>query len=421
MKTLTCPNCGTEIPLEEAVTHQIREELQRELQAKSTEREKAFADRELELAHLRTQFEKRTQSLDAEIEQRVRAQSDELCKQARKEAENSFALNLEHLRIELGEKDKKLAEATKNELELRMKQRELESRQRAVDLEVARKVDAGLEKVREEARRTATEEQHLHLSEKEKVINDLRREIVALKQKAEQGSQQLQGEVLEIELESLLKQRFPTDAIVPVSKGVRGADLLHRVRTISGRECGTIAWETKRTRNWAQSWIPKLKEDQRSQAAEIAVLVTEALPDGVRTFELIDGVWVTTPSCAMALATALRQGLVSVANERLAANGKTDKMEQLYEYLAGTEFRQKIEAIVEGFVTMKTDLESEKRALAKIWARREKQIEQVITNTALMYGNVQGIIGQSTLPEIQCLALAGLPENDDILETGESG
>jgi hypothetical protein len=148
MKTLTCPNCGTEIPLEEAVTHQIREELQRELQAKSTEREKAFADRELELAHLRTQFEKRTQSLDAEIEQRVRAQSDELCKQARKEAENSFALNLEHLRIELGEKDKKLAEATKNELELRMKQRELESRQRAVDLEVARKVDAGLEKVR---------------------------------------------------------------------------------------------------------------------------------------------------------------------------------------------------------------------------------------------------------------------------------
>ena len=253
------------------------------------------------------------------------------------------------------------------------------------------------------------------------MINDLRREIVALKQKAEQGSQQLQGEVLEIELESLLKQRFPTDAIVPVSKGVRGADLLHRVRMISGRECGTIAWETKRTRNWAQSWIPKLKEDQRSQAAEIAVLVTEALPDGVRTFELIDGVWVTTPSCAMALATALRQGLVSVANERLAANGKTDKMEQLYEYLAGTEFRQKIEAIVEGFVTMKTDLESEKRALAKIWARREKQIEQVITNTALMYGNVQGIIGQSTLPEIQCLALAGLPENDDILETGESG
>jgi hypothetical protein len=419
MKTLTCPNCGTEIPLEEAVTHRIRDELQRDFQAEFAKREKAFVDRELKLAHLQSQLEKRSQGLDAEIERRVMAQSDELRQQARREAENSLGLKLQELHMELSEKDKKLAEATKNELGLRMKQRELESRQQAMELEVARKVDAGLEKVREEARRITAEEQRLHLIEKEKVINDLRREIALLKQKSEQGSQQLQGEVLELELESLLNQRFPTDAIVPVSKGVRGADLLQLVRTISGRECGTIVWETKRTRNWSQSWIPKLKGDQRTQAAEIAVLVTEALPDGVRAFELIDGVWVTAPSCAMALATALRQGLVSVANERLAADGKTGKMEQLYEYLAGTEFRQKIEAIVEGFVTMKTDLESEKRAFAKIWARREKQIERVITNTALMYGNVQGIIGQSTLPEIQCLTLNGLPESNGAPENEE--
>jgi len=186
-------------------------------------------------------------------------------------------------------------------------------------------VDAGLEKAREEARRIATEEQHLHLSEKEKVIYDLRREIVAFKQKAEQGCQQLQGEVLEIDLESLLERRFPTDAIVPVSKGVRGADLLQLVRTISGRECGTIAWETKRTRNWTQSWIPKLKEDQRSQAAEIAVLVTEALPDGVRTFELVDGVWVTTPSCAMALATARRKHF-----SQLRCSVSTPKFHRIY-------------------------------------------------------------------------------------------
>jgi hypothetical protein len=229
----------------------------------------------------------------------------------------------------------------------------------------------------------------------------------------------LQGEVFQRELESLLKQRFPADAIVPVSKGIRGPDLLQLVRTISGRECGTIVWEAKRTRNWAQSWIAKLKEDQRTQAAEIAVLVTEVLPNGIPTFELIDGVWVTTPSCAMALATALRQGLVSVATERMAADGKTDKMEQLYEYLAGTEFRQKIEAIVEAFVTMKTELESEKRAFTKIWARREKQIERVVTNTALMYGNIQGIIGQSSLPEIQSLALGPSPEGNGSSESGE--
>ncbi|MBV8277901.1 MAG: DUF2130 domain-containing protein [Verrucomicrobia bacterium] len=419
MKTLTCPNCGIEIPLEEAVTHRIREELQREFQADFAKREKAFAERELNLARTQAQLEKRSESLDAEIERRVLAQSNELLKQARREAETSLGFKLQEVNAQLNEKEKKLAEATKNELELRMKQRALESRQQALDLEVARRVDAGLEQVRDETRRTAAEEQRLHLSEKEKVINDLRREIVALKQKSEQGSQQLQGEVLELELESLLNQRFPTDAIVPVSKGVRGADLLQLVKTISGGECGAIIWETKRTRNWTQTWIPKLKDDQRTQAAEIALLVTEALPNGVRTFELIDGVWVTTPSCAMALATALRQGLISVANERLAADGKSGKMEQLYEYLAGTEFRQKIEAIVEAFVTMKADLESEKRAFAKIWARREKQIERVITNTALMYGNVQGIIGQSALPEIQCLTLNGLPASNDVLETTE--
>jgi hypothetical protein len=219
-----------------------------------------------------------------------------------------------------------------------------------------------------------------------------------------------------MEVESLLKQKFFSDEIVPISNGVRGADLLHRVRTASGLTCGTIIWETKRTRNWTQSWIAKLKEDQHTQKAEIAVLVTQALPCEVGAFEFIDGVWVTDPPSAIGLATALRQGLVSVANSRLAADGKTGRMEQLYEYLAGIEFRQKVEAIVEAFMTMKNDLENEQRAFAKIWARREKQIGQVITNMAVMYGGIQGIVGQSTLPEIECLEL---PEDGDISLTGE--
>jgi hypothetical protein len=180
MKTLTCPNCGTEIPLEEAVTHRIREELQHEFQAEFARREKSFANRELKLAQVQAQLEKRTETIDTEIEQRVVAQLVELRKQARQEAAASLELKLQELRTELSEKEKKLAEATKNELELRMKQRELEARQQALDLEVARKIDAGLQQVCEEARKIATEEQRLHLSEKEKVINDLRREIVAL-------------------------------------------------------------------------------------------------------------------------------------------------------------------------------------------------------------------------------------------------
>lgn len=417
MKTLTCPNCGTEIPLEEAVTHRIREELQREFQVAAAKQEKTLADRELQLTRLQAQLEKRSENVDQEVERRVSARSAQVRKEAHRDAETTLGLKLQELQLELGEKDKKLAEATKNELELRIKQRELESRQQTLDLEVARKVDIDREKIRQDAIRTATEEQRLRLSEKEKVIDDLQQQILLLKQKAEQGSQQLQGEVFELQLESLLKQRFPGDEIVPVSKGVRGADLLQQVKTICGRQCGTIVWETKRTRNWSQSWIAKLKEDQRAQTAEIAVLVTEALPDGVRAFEFVEGVWVTAPSCAIALATALRQGLLSVANARLGADGKTSKMEQLYGYFAGTEFRQKIEAIVEAFLAMKIDLDSEKRAFTKIWARREKQIEQVITNTALMYGGIQGIVGQSTLPEIQCLALPSSLESSETLTT----
>ena len=416
MKTLTCPRCGTEIPLEEAVTHQIREELVHEFQARSVQREQAYVEREAKLAILQTQLEESRETLDQEIERRIHAQTDQLRAQARKQAETALELQLQDLRVELGEKEKKLAEATRAELEMRKKQRELESRQQALDLEVARKVDEEREKIRRDAAAVAVEEQHLRLSEKVKLIAELQKEIEALKQKAQQGSQRLQGEVLELEVESLLKQKFFTDELVPISNGVRGADLLHRVRTASGLMCGTIIWETKRTRNWMQSWIAKLKEDQRAQKAEIAVLVTQALPCGVGAFEFIDGVWVTNPPSAIGLATALRQGLVSVANSHLAADGKTGKMEQLYEYLAGTEFRQKVEAIVEAFVTMKNDLENEQRAFAKIWARRERQIGQVTTNMALMYGGIQGIVGQSTLPEIECLQL---PEGDDISSTGE--
>jgi hypothetical protein len=416
MKTLTCPNCNTQIPLEEAVTHQIREELQREFQAAAAKRDQALSDRELKLAGMQADLNRRKESLDEEIEQRLRAEADQIRANAKKQIESAFEMQLRDLRAELSEKEQKLGEATKFELELRKKQRDLESRQQALTLEVARSVDQELEKIRQEATRAAAEEQQLRLSEKEKLISELQTQIEVLKQKAQQGCQRLQGEVLELEIESLLEQKFPSDEIVPISNGVRGADLLQRVRTASGCACGTIIWETKRTQNWAQNWIAKLKQDQRAQKAELAVLVTQSLPCGVKAFEFMDGVWVTDPSSATGLAMALRQGLVSLANLRLAADGKAGKAEQLYEYLAGTEFRQKIEAIVEAFMAMQIDLESEKRAFAKIWARREKQIGQVLTNTALMYGGIQGIVGRATLPEIACLEL---PESDGPSTTGE--
>jgi hypothetical protein len=222
---------------------------------------------------------------------------------------------------------------------------------------------------------------------------------------AEQGSMQLQGEVLELDIENQLRTAFVHDLVEEVSKGIRGADVQHSVRTNSGNACGMILWETKRTKNWSGGWIDKLKEDMRASKAELAVLVSQILPDGVKHFGLVDGVWVCDYISALPLAAALRSGLINAAMARLAETGKAGKMEELYAYLCSHEFRQHIEAVVESFVAMQDDLLRERRAMEKAWGAREKQITRAIQHTAQLYGSIQGIAGSAALPEIKTLQL----------------
>ena len=244
-------------------------------------------------------------------------------------------------------------------------------------------------------------------------MESMRKQIEELRRKAEQGSQQLQGEVQELELEEILRAAFPFDSIEPVPKGIRGADVLQKVHNQSGHFCGTILWESKQTKAWSDAWIAKLKDDQREVKAEIAVILTTTLPKGVDAFNQVDGVWITNYKSLMGLTTALRINLIQLSNTKLASVGKGEKMEALYNYLSGVEFRQRIEAIVEAFSTMKQDLDQEKRAMTKIWAKREKQIERVVTSTAGMYGDIQGIVGAS-LPELKGLELRALTEGEEI-------
>lgn len=227
---------------------------------------------------------------------------------------------------------------------------------------------------------------------------------------------QTQGEVLELDLESLLKSQFPVDEIEPVPKGIKGADIVQRVHDRGGRFCGTIIWESKHTKAWNDGWLSKLKDDQREVKAEIAVLVTETMPKGIERFSQVGGVWVTSYVLSIALASVLRTSLIDLAQLKSSLVGKSEKMEVLYNYLSGSEFRQRIEAIVESFQSMKEDLEQEKRATVKMWAKREKQIERVVTNTAGMYGDMEGIIGTS-LPHIRSLELT---EGSVSLKTEES-
>jgi hypothetical protein len=232
----------------------------------------------------------------------------------------------------------------------------------------------------------------------------MQRQIEELKRKAEQGSQQLQGEVLELELEATLRAHFPRDVIEPVGKGEFGGDVLQRVIGPAGQPCGTILWETKRTKNWSDGWLAKLRGDQRAAGAELAVLVSKALPKGVDTFGYVDTIWVTDFPVIVPLAIALRQSLIEIAGARKAQAGQATKMELVYQYLTGAKFRHRVEAIVEKFSDMQGDLDRERKAMTRLWAKREAQIQGVIESTVGMYGDLQGIAGKA-FQEIEGLAI----------------
>jgi len=303
--------------------------------------------------------------------------------------------------------DAKLAEAQKAQVALIKKQRELDDARRELELTVEKRVQEGLDATRQQAKKEAEAEQKLKVLEKEQTIAAMQKQIEDLKRRAEQGSQQLQGEVQELELENLLRTKFPFDAIEPVPKGEFGGDILHRVIGTGGQRGGTILWEFKRTKNWNDAWLVKLRGDQRTAKAEIAVIVSQALPKGIETFEQVDGVWVTHPRAALPVAAILRQSLLEISLARQASEGQQTKTEMIYQYLTGPRFRQRVEAIVEAFSTMQEDLDKERKAIMKQWAKREAQIERVMGATVGMYGDLQGIAGKS-LQEIEGLELKAL-------------
>jgi len=408
---IICPKCSNKIPLTETLFNQIKESLRKEYEAKVNEKEKEIIRREEMLAKERKSLEDSKKAIGQQVEEKLKAEMERLKQEAKKEAETALSLELKDLREQNAEKNKKLEEAQKAELELRKKTRELEEQKKSMELEVARKIDEERNKIKQNALELFGEEHRLKDMEKDKKISDMLKTIEELKRKGEQGSIQTQGEVMELDMESILKSKFPSDEISPVPKGIRGADILQKVHNQSGQYCGTIAWESKSTKAWSDSWISKLKDDQREVKAEIAVIVSKVLPEGVSAFTNMEGVWLTNPTLVGSLAEVLRTGLIQVSQTKLSTVGKNEKMEVLYNYLSGAEFKQKVEAIVEAFKTMKEDLDKEKRAMTSIWAKREKQIERVIMNTAGMYGDMQGIIGAS-MPEIKMLEI-GTAEGAD--------
>lgn len=401
---IVCPNCGHEFELSEALTARIRDHLKAELLQEVARREAEVRKRNERLKALEEELARGRAALEEELEKRLRAKLAEAEKAAASRLEADYGLKLREMQTALAEKEASIRAFREQELALRNKQRKLEEEREALQLEVARKIDAEREAIRAEALRRAAEEHRLKDLEKDKVIQDLKTALEEMKRRAEQGSMETQGEVLELDFEARLKSAFLHDDIRPVPKGIRGADLIHTVRNPSGAACGVVLWETKNTKAWSAGWIPKLKDDMIATRATLAILVSVVLPEGVRRFGRLDGIWVCDPESAIPLAAVLREHLLALSREREAAVGKNEKMEVLYRYLSGEEFRQKIEGIIEAFRSLQDQLNKERRAMERIWSQREKEIQRVVRNTAALYGDMQGIIG-GRMPAIEALEL----------------
>ena len=420
---ITCPNCKTEIRLTESLAAPLIETTRKQFQQQLAQKDDEIAKREQGILEKERQLTITKNKLDeqvaSQVEDQLKIDRARITAEESRKSKQAFANDLEQRSREVAElqsilksQEAKLTEAQKTQADLLRKQRELDDAKRELDLTIEKRVQEGLSVTRQQARKEAEDEQRLKVLEREQTIAAMQKQIEDLKRRSEQGSQQLQGEVQELELENLLRNKFPFDAIEPVPKGEFGGDVLHRVVGLNGQPSGTILWEFKRTKNWSDSWLVKLRDDQRAAKAEIAVIVSQVLPKGVETFDLVEGIWVTHPRAALPVAMILRQSLLELALARQASQGQQTKTDMVYQYLTGPRFRLRVEAIVEAFSTMQEELDREKRVIMKQWAKRGEQIERVMGATVGMYGDLQGIAGKS-LQEIEGLELKGLSLTDE--------
>lgn len=401
---INCPNCKTSFELSEAVSEDFKRDNEQRLAA---EKEKL---RNEMLAYKKQKEEELRKNNEVFEQQKLAIEAE-----AGKKAHEQFMAQLQSLQEDRNLKAQQLQEFEKRQLDLLREKADLEQQQKNFELELEKRF---LEKRRELEETTVKREQEvfdLKMKEKETQMESLKKTIEELKRKSEQGSMQLQGEAQELLLEEMLQEHFPFDLVEEVGKGVEGADCMQIVRNSSGRECGKIIYESKRTKTWSNTWIDKLKTDRRNRSADVAILVTQTFPKDMDRFGEKEGVWICNFNEALGVAALVRNGIIKVFEAQKSQENKGDKMQLLYDYLTGNEFRGQMEAIVEGFMAMKLGIEKEKIQMAKLWKEREKQLEKVLINTSEMYGSVKGIAGAS-VGDIPLLEGEKDPEETELLD-----
>lgn len=388
--TIKCPNCHHEFEATDA----FRDEVQRDLNEKA----KKWQNQKEE------EFRKKEDAFTQQMNEALSKQKLNLEENIKKSITSDYENKLKMLSETNIQNEEKLKAARDKELEFLRKEQELKTKEAELEINLQKKLNAERGTLLETITKQEEEKNSLKLKEYQKQIEDQKKLIDEMQRKAEQGSMQLQGEVLELALEELLKATFPFDLIEEVGKGIKGADCVQHVRNDTGNICGKIIFESKRTKAFTNEWIEKLKSDMRSSQADIAVIVTETMPKGMDRFGMKDGVWICNFAEIKSLAFVLRDSLIKIQAVTVNQDNKGDKMQLLYNYLTSNEFKQQIEAIVEGFTSLKDGIGREKIAMEKLWKEREKQLEKVILNTTHFYGSVKGIAGNA-IGDIKTLEL----------------
>lgn len=414
MEQITCPCCDKQFPLRDAITHQLIDRYEDEYEAMLLEERKSL-ESQLTKELSRQQERKFNAQLNDLKEQliesqngteRIKKQLAEAKSKAAEEVRSELLVETKSLQDELEAKNKKLDSYRQIELELRKEKKALEEREGELALEVERKLAAERSVIEAKVREGFS----LKEAELKKKISDAQKSNDELTRKLEQGSQQLQGEVLELQIESMLRQCYPFDEVEEVKKGQRGADVIQRVKLRSGVSCGTIVWETKRAENWSSGWVQKLKEDQQEVGGELAVLVTTAFPSGIDDPMLThEGIWLVKPQFAKGLSEALRTVLIEAQRQKVISSGREEQVEALFDYICSSQFAQRVRSVVECHDEMQDDLEKEKRALQRIWKKREGQITRISTQMMGICGELQGI-SASALPHLDSIAALDFAE-----------
>jgi hypothetical protein len=401
--------------VEEVLGAQAEEKIRLEFEQKYAGHMNTLKEQKKALMSAQEKLTQEKEQLDQVLKDKVRSQLEKekssILQSARKEVMEKFGLEMNSLRAEVDSRKKENLSLKKREVELLQKESDLKEQKQEMELLMQKRFLEQKEKIATDIRKQEEEKALLRNREYEKQLEDQKKLIEEMKRKAEQGSMQMQGEVMELVLADLLKQLYPFDHIEEVPQGMKGADIVQTVNNNYGAVCGKIVYESKRTKAFANDWIEKLKHDQRNLKADVAVIVTQTMPRDMETFGNKDGVWICNFSEIRGLTYVLREMVIRAFNAAAAEENKVDKMELVYSYITSVEFSQRIEAIIEGFQSMRSHLQKEKNAMQRLWAQREKEIDKVVLNTIEMYGAVKGIAGNA-VQGVDILELPGREDDD---------